>query len=206
MRPLTNRQPKPLLEVGGKPLVEHLIDRLRAAGFQDLVINLGWLGTQIRDALGSGDRLGVAIEYSTEPPGALETAGGIRQALPLLGDEPFLVVNADVYCDYPLHRLREQPIAGDAHLVMVANPAHHPAGDFHLSGTQLRLHGEPRLTYSGIGVFRPALFAALEPGWRRLRPVLEQAIGAGRASGELHRGRWLDLGTPERLEQLRREL
>jgi len=205
LRPLTDVTPKPLLGVGGRSLIEHQIERLKQAGFVELVINLGWLGEQIERHLGDGARLGVQIRYSPEPPGALETAGGIRHALPLLGDAPFLVVNADIYCDFALDRLRALNPTGLAHLVMVDNPDHHPDGDFHLDRDRIELRGEPRLTYSGIALFRPDLFAPLRPGVRRLRPVLETAIAAGQVSGEKHSGRWLDLGTPARLEQLKRE-
>ncbi|MFU8877831.1 MAG: nucleotidyltransferase family protein, partial [Wenzhouxiangellaceae bacterium] len=152
MRPLTDSTPKPLLELHGKPLIAHRIEALAAAGFRQLVINLGWLGGQIEAALGDGSRFGVTIEYSREPPGALETAGGIRHALPLLGGPSFLVVNADVLCDFPLETLHGREPEGLAHLVMVENPDHHRRGDFALVDGRLRLEGEPRLTYSGIGV------------------------------------------------------
>ncbi|GAB4173038.1 MAG: nucleotidyltransferase family protein [Wenzhouxiangellaceae bacterium] len=201
MRPLTDRLPKPMLPVAGKPLIEHQVSRLTAAGITEIVINLGWLGDTIRDHLGSGEQFGARITYSIEPPGALETAGGIVHALPLLGTAPFLLVNADVLCDFDLSRLRGRRPAGQAHLVMVPNPAHHPDGDFALIDDRICPEGRPRLTYGGIGVFDPALFAGLEPGRRPLRPVLEQAIAAGGVTGELHRGLWLDVGTPERLAQ-----
>ncbi|MDT8448874.1 MAG: nucleotidyltransferase family protein [Wenzhouxiangellaceae bacterium] len=206
MRPLTDETPKPLLEAGGKPLIVRQIERLRAAGFVELVVNLGWLGERIEQALGAGDRFGVSIRYSHEPPGALETAGGIRHALALLGDAPFLVCNGDVVCDFPLERLRALEPAGLAHLVLVPNPAHHPEGDFALHDSRLALAGRERYTYGGIGVFSPAMFEPLVPGVRPLRPVLEQAIAAGGVTGEVHRGEWMDIGTPERLEALRARL
>jgi N-acetyl-alpha-D-muramate 1-phosphate uridylyltransferase len=201
MRPLTDRTPKPLLTVGGIPLIEHVIGRLRAAGYRELVINLAHLGKQIEARLGSGEGLGVAIRYSQEPPGALETAGGIREVLDWLGPEPFLVVNADIWCDHPLH---PPSLAPDtlAHLVLVKNPEHHPEGDFALDGSQVTLSDGPRHTFSGIGWYRPALFAGLPRGRRPLAPLLREAIAAGRVSGELHQGAWEDIGTPERLQAL----
>jgi N-acetyl-alpha-D-muramate 1-phosphate uridylyltransferase len=201
MRPLTDRTPKPLLTVGGIPLIEHVIGRLRAAGYRELVINLAHLGEQIEARLGSGEGLGVAIRYSQEPPGALETAGGIREVLDWLGPEPFLVVNADIWCDHPLH---PPSLAPDtlAHLVLVKNPEHHPEGDFALDGSQVTLSDGPRHTFSGIGWYRPALFAGLPRGRRPLAPLLREAIAAGRVSGELHQGAWEDIGTPERLQAL----
>jgi MurNAc alpha-1-phosphate uridylyltransferase len=206
MRPLTDTVPKPLLEVGGRPLIAHAIERLRQAGIAELVVNTAWLGERIEHALGDGRTLGVRIRYSREPEGALETAGGIRHALPMLGDAPFVVVSGDVFCDFDPAALPELADDADAHLVMVPNPAHHPAGDFPLSRGRLRRSGNPRLTYSGLGVFRPALFEKLEPGVRPLRPVLDAAIAAGRVSGQLHRGRWFDVGTPDRLATLGRLL
>jgi len=203
LRPLTDRCPKPLIEVGGKPLITRHIENLAAAGVTALVINLGWLGDRIRGHLGSGEALGVDIAYSQEPPGALETAGGIVQALPLLGAEPFLVVSADVLSDYRYRRLVNRRPPGLAHLVMVDNPPHHPAGDFALRRDRLVRNGERRLTYSGIGVFRPEMFDDLEPGRRALRPVLDRAIEDGRLSGEHYPGLWMDIGTPERLASAR---
>jgi N-acetyl-alpha-D-muramate 1-phosphate uridylyltransferase len=201
MRPLTDRTPKPLLTVGGIPLIEHVIARLRAAGYRELVINLGHLGEQIEARLGNGEGLGVAIRYSQEPPGALETAGGIREALDWLGPEPFLVVNADIWCDHPLHT---PALAPDtlAHLVLVKNPEHHPEGDFGLDGSRVTPPDGPRHTFSGIGWYRPDLFAGLPRGRRPLAPLLRAAIAAGRVSGELHQGVWEDIGTPERLRAL----
>lgn len=203
MRPLTDRIPKPLLDVGGKPLIVHQIERLRAAGIGQLVINLAWHGEMIEDVLGDGAALDVEIRYSHEPDGALETAGGIRHALGLLGDDPFLVVNSDVHCDFPLASLTGMAPAAHAHLVLVDNPVHHPEGDFALSSGRVMLDGGPRFTYSGIGLFRPEMFIPLAPGFQALRPVLEAAIAADRVSGEHYAGTWLDIGTPERLDQLR---
>lgn len=199
LRPLTDTTPKPLIEVGGRPLIVHHLERLAAAGFEDVVINLGWLGEQIAEYLGDGRSFGLKIRYSEEPPGALETAGGIIEALPMLGRSPFLVVSADVLSDYPFDELRNMELTMAAHLVLVDNPPHHPEGDFALHHGQVRAAGGERLTFSGIAVFDPALFAGLARGRRALRPVLEQAIAAERVSGERYTGRWADIGTPQRL-------
>lgn len=203
LRPLTDTVPKPLLEVGGKSLLVHQLERLAAAGIVDVVINLGWLGEQIEAALGDGSSLGVNIEYSPEPPGALETAGGIVHALERLGKEPFLVVAGDILCDYPFERLAGMRPQGLGHLVMVNNPEHHPEGDFGLADGRLSNWAVPRLTFSGIGLYRPELFTKLSPGRRALRPVFEQALAEEQLSGELHAGFWSDIGTPERLDQAR---
>lgn len=202
MRPLTDHIPKPLLEVGGKPLIVHQIERLRAAGIGQLVINVAWHGALIEEALGDGSAMGVEIIYSRESQGALETAGGIRQALDLLGKDPFLVVNSDIHCDFPIDGLTGLDPAGNAHLILVDNPEHHPDGDFALSDGRVTLSGQPRFTYSGIGLFRPEMFASLSPGYRALRPILDAAIAAGRVTGEHYGGVWMDIGTPERLDQL----
>jgi len=206
MRPLTDHTPKPLLEAGGKPLIVHQIERLRAAGIEQIVVNLAWQADAIEAALGDGSSQGVELHYSREPAGALETAGGIRHALHLLGDQPFLVVNADIYCDFPLTHLNTLADGDSAHLVLVSNPPHHPEGDFSLEDGRVHLRGASRQTYSGIGVFDPQLFAGLEPGIRPLRPVLEQAIAGRRVSGQVHTGTWLDVGTPDRLAELDRRL
>jgi len=206
MRPLTDRMPKPLLPVGGKPLIVWHIERLARAGIHDLVINHAHLGHQIEDALGDGSRWGLSIRYSREGEGkALETGGGILRALPLLGDEPFLVLNADVWSDVEPSCL--EIAAGDlAHLVMVQNPPHHPRGDFHLAAGRLQAQGEPRLTYSGIGVYSPALFAGSSPGAFPLGPLLREAMHAGRVGGQQHLGLWFDVGTPQRLVETERAL
>lgn len=209
MRPLTDHCPKPLLEAGGKPLIVWHIERLRAAGFDELVVNHAHLGAMIEQALGDGARYGVSLRYSPEGE-ALETAGGIRRALPLLGEAPFLVINGDIFCDADLQALRETELApGDlARLVMVPNPAHHPEGDFHLDASGLLSQsGEPRLTFSGIGLYRPALFAALEDGQKApLGPLLRAAMDQRRVGGRRHDGLWLDIGTPQRLAELDRRL
>ena len=206
MGALTDGVPKPLLEVGGRPLIEHQILRLVAAGYRDIVVNLAWLGEQIAARLGDGSGLGVRIRYSREPEGALDTGGGIRQALSLLGDERFVVVNSDVWSDYSFEKLRGAG-TGDAHIVLVDNPAHHPDGDFALSPDgKIVEAGHGRLTFSGIGWYRPRLFAARSSLRFPLVAVLRDAIEAGTLSGELHRGEWIDVGTPDRLEVLDREL
>ncbi len=205
MRPLTDRTPKPLLQAGGKALIEHLIEALRAAGFQELVINYAHLGEQLVTHLGGGERFGVKIAWSGEPAGALETGGGIFQALPLLGADRFLAVNGDIWTDYPFARLPASP-ASLAHLVLVENPPHHPAGDFVLEGDRVLDEGGSRLTFSGIGVYHPDLFRGCRPGVFPLAPVLREAMRRGRVSGERYAGDWRDIGTPERLAALDRKL
>jgi MurNAc alpha-1-phosphate uridylyltransferase len=209
MRPLTDATPKPLLCAGGKPLIVWHLERLKAAGFEDIVINHSHLGEKIEAALGDGARFGLRIAYSPEPTGALETAGGIAQALPLLGDAAFLVVNGDVWCDWDFkraHALAER----QAHLVFVDNPREHAGGDFCLDGEIVRYASErtgPTLTYAGTGVFAPDFFAGVERGSvLKLRPLLDAAIARGVVTGEHHRGRWVDVGTPERLAELDRQL
>ena len=204
MRPLTDRTPKPLLAVRGKPLIEWVIAALARAGIRELVINHAHLGEQLTAALGNGGRLGVSIRYSPERE-ALETAGGIAQALPLLGDAPFLVVNADLFCDYDFTQLATRALGEDlAHLVLVANPDHHPQGDFSLDDSAGRVSergaAASMLTFSGIGLYSPRLFSGIPPGHKApLAPLLRKAMAAGRVGGERHRGQWNDVGTPERL-------
>ncbi len=207
MRPLTDHTPKPLLQAGGKPLIVWHLERLAAAGFREIVINHAYLGEQIEAALGDGSAWGLNIRYSPEPPGALETAGGIANALPLLGDAPFLVVNGDIYCDWDFTRA-SQLIDRPAHLVMVANPAHHSGGDFALDGERVVFaQGGQTLTYAGIAVFSPAFFADVPHGTvMKLRPLLDAAIAAETLGGERHAGRWVDVGTPQRLAELDKEL
>lgn len=199
MRSLTDTVPKPLLRVAGRPLIAHLIDGLAGAGFTELVINHSYLGGRIEETLGDGSRYGVRICYSAEVEGALETGGGIYQALPLLGDT-FIVVNGDIWTDYPFARLHE-PL-GAAHLVLVDNPAHHPRGDFALSGDAVHAAGEPCLTFAGIAAYRAELFADCASGRFPLAPLLRRAIDDNRVTGEHYRGRWMDVGTPERLRAL----
>jgi MurNAc alpha-1-phosphate uridylyltransferase len=201
LRPLTDRTPKPLLTVLGKPLIVYHLERLARGGVREVVINLAWLGQQIRAALGDGSNWGLSIRYSDEGARALETGGGIFKALPWLGGEPFLVVNADVYSDFEFATLQ---IAADAwaQLLLVPNPAHHPQGDFALEQGRIIAHGTPRYTYAGIGVFRPELFDGCQPGRYALLPLLQRAIDAQRLQGELYRGQWTDVGTAERLAAL----
>lgn len=205
MRPLTDRCPKPLLPAGGKPLIAHHLERLRAAGIREVVINVSYRAEQLIDALGDGAGFGLSIAWSREDE-PLETGGGIRRALPLLGEAPFLLVNGDVWCD-----LDPAPLAlpeGDlAHLVLVDNPEHHPHGDFHLDASgRVFETGEPRLTFAGLSLIDPALVASEPPGAFPLAPLLKRAMAAGRVSGRHHRGSWIDVGTPERLEALDRHL
>lgn len=211
MRPLTDHTPKALLRVDGKPLISFIVNSLRRAGMEELVINLAHQGEQIAVALGDGAALGMRIAYSRETT-ALETAGGIAQALPLLGAAPFIAVNADVYSDYDFSGLRAtaqrlQENGALAHLVLVANPPHHPGGDFGLAAGRVTIDSSPRYTFSGIGAYHPALFAGIAPGAKaRLADLLYAGIPRGQVTGELYRGRWQDVGTPERLAELDRAL
>ena len=200
MRPLTDQVPKPLLEAGGKPLIVHHIERLVAAGFRELIINHGHLGEQLVAALGDGARWGAQIQYSPEAP-ALETGGGIFRALPYLGPGPFLVINGDIWTDMDFAGLRLA--SGQlAHLILVDNPPHHPLGDFALADGLVQAQGEPRLTFSGIGLYHPDLFRDCQPGPFPLAPLLRTAMTRSRVTGEHHAGIWLDIGTPERLRAL----
>ena len=210
MRPLTDHTPKPLLQAGGKSLIVWHIENMARAGICDLVINHAHLGNQIEAALGNGCQFGVRIRYSAENP-VLETAGGIANALPLLGDAPFAVINSDIYCDYDFAQLPEHAAvlkaSGDtAHLVLVNNPAHHPNGDFGLISGRV-VNNTPAFTFSGIGIYQPSLFANIPRGTvAPLAPLLRAQIALGKVSGEHYRGRWLDVGTPQRLETLDNEL
>ncbi len=201
MRPLTDHTPKPLLEVGGKSLIEHHIIRLRSAGITRLVINHAHLGEQIVASLGDGSALGVDIHYSPEPAGALETGGGIKHALPLLGESPFLVINGDVWSDYPYTNM-QLDTDKCAHLVLVDNPQHNPQGDFGLIGGRVLDTAQQRLTFSGIGVYHPRLFDAAADAAFPLAPLLRAAMQRGEVSGEYYSGQWIDIGTPQRLEAL----
>ena len=203
MRPLTDTTPKPLLRIGGQTMIERHILALARAGITGLVINHAHLGEQLVAALGDGHAYGVDIAWSDEGRTALETGGGIFRALPLLGDAPFLVVNADIWTEFAFSRLPAD-IDGLAHLVMVDNPEHNPDGDFSLSGGRLSQRGPEMLTFSGIGVYRPALFAGCSPGAFPLAPLLRKAMDAEQVSGEHYRGGWFDIGTPERLEAVNR--
>lgn len=220
MRPLTDTLPKPLLRVGNKALIEYHLESLARAGFADIVINHAHLGHMIEAALGKGDRYGVNIHYSSEPA-ALETAGGIAQALPLLrherenrGGRPFVAVNADIYCEIDfslllpvLRHMQTSPDGDLAHLVLVDNPRHHPEGDFTLDSGRVALSGKNNLTFSGIGIYQPKLFADIVPGSvAKLAPLLRQAISSDKVSGQHYQGVWIDVGTPERLRLIDSQL
>lgn len=207
MRPLTDHTPKPLLKVGGKPLVVWHLENLAKAGFCEIVINHAHLGAQIEATLGDGSQWNVSIRYSAEGT-ALETAGGIVKALPLLGTDPFLVVNGDVFIDIDFTHLKHVlPATKLAYLVMVNNPPQHPKGDFVYRDGKLGLEGEPKLTFSGVAVYHPSLFAGIVPGHvAKLAPLLQQAILRDHACAERHQGVWHDVGTPERLDELDRQL
>lgn len=208
MRPLTDHTPKPLLAAGGKPLIVWHLERLAAAGLRDVVINHAWLGERLVAHLGDGARWGVRIHYSAEAT-ALETAGGIAQALPLLGDAPFLVINGDIWCDWDpagarAQARRLQAEAADAWLLLADNPLHHPQGDFALGADgRAAAQGEPRHTFCGVGVYRPALFAGVPAGRPApLAPLLREAMARGAVLADRHTGRWVDVGTPQRLAEL----
>jgi MurNAc alpha-1-phosphate uridylyltransferase len=210
MRPLTDRCPKPLLKVGGQALIVWHLQRLASAGLRDIVINHAWLGEQLIEHLGDGRRWGVTLHYSAETT-ALETAGGIAQALPLLGDAPFLVLNGDIWCDWDVRRAPDIAAVMKARnwwswSILVDNPPHHPRGDFTLEGERLGLPHDPRaatLTFSGIGIYDPRLLAEITPGAAApLAPLLRAAAAAGRAGAEHHTGQWVDVGTPQRLAEL----
>ncbi|MBT2297048.1 N-acetylmuramate alpha-1-phosphate uridylyltransferase MurU [Pseudomonas fluorescens] len=202
MRPLTLTTPKPLVRAGGVPLIEYHLRALARAGFKDIVINHAWLGQQIEDYLGDGSRFGVSIHFSPEGE-PLETGGGIFRALPLLGEEAFLVVNGDIWTDYDFSALR-RPLDGLAHLVLVDNPEHHPGGDFILADGQIHDGGAAadKLTYSGIAVLHPRLFEGCLDGAFKLAPLLRKAMAEGQVSGEHLKGHWVDVGTHERLAQV----
>lgn len=198
LRPLTDKRPKPLLEVRGQSLLEHHLQKLRDAGVTNVVINLGWLGDQIVRRIGSGARYGLQVEYSPEGDNILETGGGIHNALPLLGDAPFVVVNADIFTDMPVP---STTLAKDVqgHLVMVPKPDYRPHGDFDLSDGRVRNSDHPSLIFSGVAIYRPEFFAGCEAGRFPLAPMLREAADVGQLSGEIYAGTWIDVGTPERL-------
>ena len=201
MRPLTDVLPKPLLCVGGKPLIVHHIEKLVRAGVRELVINHAWLGDKLEAALGDGSAYGVRIFWSAEEPGGLETAGGIRQALPLLGDDPFLVVNGDIWLDCDYAQFVQQPLGTDlAHLWLVDNPPQHPQGDFCLQ--QGRVLDRLGLTFSGVALYQPEAFADVPCGKVPLRPWFQRWIAAGRVGGSHLQADWRDIGTPQRLTEL----
>lgn len=218
MRPLTDTTPKPLLEAGGRPLIAWHLEKLAGLGVREVVVNTSWLADRFPATLGDGGRWGLRIHWSYEGATPLETGGGMLRALALLGDAPFLAVNGDVWTDFDFAALPRAP-RGDAHLVMVDNPAHHPRGDFVLEADgRLRAGDGPRLTFAGIGVYRPELLrgwrdvvgdapgAALDPPRFPLAPLLRAAMTRGAVAGQHHRGRWTDVGTPDRLRALDAEL
>ncbi|HSN52811.1 MAG TPA: nucleotidyltransferase family protein [Woeseiaceae bacterium] len=201
LRPLTETVPKALVEVRGRSLLERHLDNLQSAGVETVVINLGWLGERIAARVGCGQDYGLNVVYSPEGDNILETGGGIHRALPLLGDEPFLVLNADIYTDMPLP---PAALRGDdlGHLVLVPRPAHKERGDFDLLNGRIRDGGDAAYTFSGVAVYRPDFFADCEPGRFPLAPMLRAAARAGRLAGSLYEGSWEDVGTPERLAEL----
>ena len=199
MRPLTDHTPKPLLHIGKLRLIEYHLHNLSAAGFKNVVINIAWLGKQIRETLGDGSAYGVSISYSDEGDSALETGGGIFKALPLLGDEPFLVVNGDIWTDFPYRTLYQQKPQGLAHLVLVNNPPQHPLGDFYLRDNKLVTTGDNKFTFSGIGVYKKDFFAGKQGGTFPLAPMIRQFTEQSLVTAELYAGDWDDIGTIERL-------
>ena len=205
MRPLTDSVPKPLVRVGGRALIAWHLAALARAGIREVVINLSWLGEQLRAALGDGSDFGVRISWSEEGPVPLETGGGIFRALPQLGPGPFLVINSDIWTDIDFGRLTLEPGA-HAHLVLIANPPHHPRGDFGLDRGFIVNRDYDRFTYSGVGVYRPEFFAGCTAGRFPLLPVLNRAIAARLVRGRLHRGEWCDVGTAERLANLEKRV
>lgn len=205
MRPLTDEKPKPLLEVDGKPLLQYQIEKLVHAGIRDIVINHAVMGDQIEDYFGSGRQLGANIIYSAEGDTPLETGGGIFRALPFLGDGPFIVSNADIWTDYSYQNL-QNTLQGLAHLVLVNNPDHHPAGDFAIQDGYACNQGEniARYTFSGIGLYSRELFRHCSGGAFPLAPVIRRAVDQHQVTAEIYQGLWMDIGTPERLQAVSR--
>jgi len=209
MRPLTDKMPKSMLEVNGKPLIQYHVENLVQAGIVDIVINHALFGEQIEACLNDGKTLGASITYSAEDDQPLETAGGIVRALPLLGDKPFITVNADIWTDFPFQDLlcQSDDLSNDsAHLILVDNPEHNKEGDFALSDGKVLNQGEPMQTFSGISIFTPEFFRDCSSGSAPLAPILRQAIEQGRVTGSHYQGQWQDIGTPERLSDLRQSL
>ena len=206
MLPLTETTPKPLLQAGGRALLEYHIINLQAAGFRELIVNAAHLGDQIEAFCGDGSRWGLTITVSREGE-PLETAGGIVKAMPLLGDAPFLVVNGDIWCPFPFRTLGQRvPKKNGAHLVLVPNPQHNSKGDFGLDGDRVIATEAETLTFAGIAVYQPGFFAGLPPGRAPLKPLLDDAIAMDRVSGERYGGAWMDVGTPERLRALHQQI
>lgn len=205
MRPLTDTVPKPLLQIGEKSLIEYLIGSLVAAGLREIVINCAYRAESFVAKLGNGANYGAKITYSNEGAQGLETGGGIYRALPLLDSDPFVVVNGDIWTDYPFSHLPRR-LDALAHLVLVDNPPHHAHGDFYLDAGRMLPHGKNRVTFSGIGVYTHALFKDCRAGKFPLAPLLRTAIAQGMVTGEHYRGLWDDVGTPERLAMLHQRL
>ena len=206
MRPLTDETPKPLLYAGKRRLIEYHLYGLANAGITDVVINVAWLGQLVIDTLGNGEKYHLNIHYSNEGDSALETAGGIYNALSLLGDDPFLVINGDVWTDYPFEKLLDFKLEGKAHLVLVDNPEHNKEGDFSISNHQLKNEGENKYTFSGIGVYSKDFFLKCTEGKYPLAPMIRDYINENEVSGEVYQGQWIDIGTPERLRDLTKSL
>ena len=205
LRPLTDEIPKPLLQVAGKPLIEYHIENLAKAGFNEIIINTAWLAEKLHDALGDGSRFGVSIQYSDEGT-ALETAGGIIHALPLLGDSHFLVVNGDIWCDFDYSTLIDLKHNEQAHLILVNNPVHHLKGDFALVHNMIKNTGDIMFTYSGIGIYSAEFFAQQQPGVVPLAPIIRSKCENDLVSGQYYAGSWTDVGTIERLQELEEKL
>ena len=210
LRPLTDELPKPLIKVAGKSLIEYHIENLASAGIKEIIINTAWLADKIHQQLGNGSNFGASIQYSDEGE-ALETAGGIINALPLLGDEPFLVINGDIWCDLDFSTLDFSSLAKadptlQAHLVLVANPEHNQKGDFSLQNSLIKNSGETMFTFSGIGIYRPEFFADQTSGISPLAPLIRKKSETNLVSGQLHQGLWTDVGTVERLQELDTQL
>ena len=202
LRPLTDSTPKPLLKVGDKSLIEYHLYKLADAGIKEVIINTAWLGEQIQQTLGDGKKYGLSIQYSDEGGQALETAGGIIKALPLLGDEAFLIINGDIFTHYDFKQLINLKLNAEAHLVMVENPDHNEKGDFALNNGWLENIGNTRYTYSGIGIYSKQFFAGYPEGVTALAPILKEKMAQQKVSGELYKNAWTDVGTKERLQQL----
>lgn len=210
LRPLTDTTPKPLLKINGKCLIEYHLINLQQAGFKEVVINVAWLGSQIMQRLGKGEKYQLNIRYSNEGRQALETGGGIANALGLLGDDPFLLVNGDICTDYPFRQLANFQLADMAHLVLVKNPEHNPQGDFSINRGRLQLAGNNKFTYSGLGIYKKDFFLealdASKTGKFPLAPIIKKYISADKISGELYSGQWMDIGTQQRLDEMDRLL
>ncbi len=205
LRPLTDETPKPLIKVAGKSLIEYHIENLAKAGIKEIIINTAWLAEKIHQQLGDGSNYGLSIVYSDEGK-ALETAGGIINALPLLGDQPFLVVNGDICCDFDFSTLPELDTGIQSHLVLVENPVHNPEGDFALHDKLIKNTGDTMLTFSGIGIYRPEFFSSQKKGISPLAPIIRGKCENDLVSGQHHTGRWTDVGTLQRLQQLEAQL